>query len=909
MTNILIVDEDVINSSKLKLVFSKYGSCDMTSNGNTALERIKEAHEAGEPYGLISLEQDMKEVPGNEVAAQIRAFETEAGKDKKSAILLLVSEEKQEELSTFLEENQVSPLLKPLNRKKLEQTLAKLGIEKEAAPPPEPAAPSRTAKAAPAAPAIPDAKVQVILKKLTSVIKNAEKIEEAEFRHVISELVKGGGKQAALALGQSITSSQVPLATRITLVRTAGRLKNPMLLVSLNRVVDGEENIKLVESALTAIAKYSDQRALSILNNALKKLKNPMLLNTIRREMAKIKDNNPVLAILPRYLQSYKNKKTFMVTLDILKKIVTPEHSSLFQNYLKSGNEVIEDGTFELLCYGGDPTIGSALFNFFEDRVQKIPCLGEKECYDLYMMTSHMQKYLDSNPSLIDDLINELKELYPKVSDIRVKQIITALLSKSQNPQALSFIKSIYAEEEELQEWIVKSLSGNQQAVDFLFEKYHAGQEVKGQVVKSLLKSEQGLQYFVKHFFSFELDKQELIVKNLTYTHQPFMIDFVRKTYKSPLYSLKCYLLHVLRDNFLFEFEDTLFDPEHQREFTFMGKDYMNTISQLYPVTTVKHLYQKIAFEDISYTKVKKYLIMIKEIAEVEPVLSFRDIKLINDLFNKIVNANNVEMNILFFQAFENIKTLDLQTYKYLIESTNTFANVRGAQIQEKEKVAVTKFKKKLQEQISDIREIESISKELNTVFTNKPIEREPLEKLIKSHHTSVALNLHRVLPYLADRLYKPEYIHKDDRELFFINLPTTAKFLEYYNADPEKAQKEGKQGLLNYFSNDFRIVVAFKEKSLTALYKDQLREIIPEFPVALDVAPEQIKASDIILCDVPVLKTYVEKKVIAGNRIYMYLENRSEYASYRDYKPKAFMQPISAHRVIKMILKELYLD
>lgn len=909
MTNILIVDEDVINSSKLKLVFSKYGSCDMTSNGNTALERIKEAHEAGEPYGIISLEQDMKEVPGNEAAAQIRAFEKETGKEKKSAVLLLLSEEKQEELAAFLEENQISPLLKPLNRKKLEQTLAKLGFEKEAAPPPEPASPARTAKTAPSAPAIPDAKVQVILKKLSAVIKNADKIEEPEFRHVIAELVKGGGKQAALALGQHILSNQVSVATRITLIRIAGRLKNPMLLVSLNRVADSEENIKLVEAAITAIARYSDQRALSILNNALKKLKNPMLLNTVRREMAKIKDNNPVLAILPRYLQSYKNKKTFTVTLDILKKIVTPEHSSLFQNYLKSGNEVIEDGTFELLCYAGDPAIGSTLFNFFEDRVQKIPCLVEKECYDLYMMTSHLQKYLDINPSLIDDLINELKELYPKVNDIRVKQIITALLSKSHNVQALSFIKSIYAQEEELQEWIVKSLSGNQQAVDFLFEKYHAGQEVKGQVVKSLLKSDQGLQYFVKHFFTFELDKQELIVKNLTYTHQPFMIDFVREIYKSSLYSLKCYLLHVLRDNFLFEFEDTLFDPEHQREFTFMGKDYMNTISRLYPVTTIKHLYQKIAFEDISYTKVKKYLIMIREIADVEPVLKFRDVKLVNNLFNKIVNANNVEMNTHFFQALENIKTLDLQTYKYLIESTNTFINVRGAQIQQKEKVAVAKFKQKLQEQIADIRDIENISKELNAVFANKPIERESLEKLIKTHHTAVALNLHRVLPYLAERLNKPEYISKDDRELLYVNLPTIAKFLDYYIADPEKAQKEGKQGLMSQFSNDFRIVISFRDKSLTALYKDQLREIIPDFPVTLDTPPEHVKGSDIILCDVPVLKTYVDKKVIINNRIYLYLENRAEYANYRDYKPKAFMQPVSAHRVIKMILKELYLD
>ncbi len=97
-----------------------------------------------------------------------------------------------------------------------------------------------------------------------------------------------------------------------------------------------------------------------------------MLINTIRREIAKIKQDNPVLSILPRFLQSYKNHKNFRVTVDILKKILTPKDTHLFINYLKSGNDIIEDATFEILCFSGDPTVKTQLFNFFEDRIQKV---------------------------------------------------------------------------------------------------------------------------------------------------------------------------------------------------------------------------------------------------------------------------------------------------------------------------------------------------------------------------------------------------------------------------------------------------------------------------------------------------------------------------------------------------------
>ncbi|MCP5053950.1 MAG: response regulator, partial [bacterium] len=408
---------NTINASKLKLVLSKYGDCEMAANGQEALTRFQEAQDAGAPYQLVNLEMDMKDMKGTETAAQIRALETNDQAESQIPLVVLISEAGQQENAAFLEENNIHYLIKPYNRKTLETVLNRVGLEKSA-PPPELL--KTAAKPPPPKPQSPaaDAKVKVILKKMTSIVNNPDRVVTEDFLPMMKELIKNGGKQAELAVGQFITSSDLPITTRFAVMKLAAYIRNPLFLVPLNRVLDTEDNVKVAESALMAIAKYGDQRALTILNNGLKKVKNSMLLNTIRREVAKIKENNPVLAILPRFLQSHKSLKNLRVTLDIMKKIVTHEHSGMFVNYLKSGNPVIEDGTFELLCFAGDPAIKSTIFNFFEDRVQKVPCLAEPECGDLYIQVSHLQRYLAKNPSFADELITEFKELYGKIADI-----------------------------------------------------------------------------------------------------------------------------------------------------------------------------------------------------------------------------------------------------------------------------------------------------------------------------------------------------------------------------------------------------------------------------------------------------------------------------------------------------------
>ena len=914
----MIVDRDVISSSKLKLVLSKYGECDIVHSGAEAVELFHNANKASNPYGLISLEMDLNEMTGVDVLEKIKDWESDnqVQTDLQVKAILILAEDDFDKLGPGIEQSSVTILAKPYDRKKLEGILTEIGLEKA---PVEKSKTDQTGLSISNDNESKQAKAphdqEIIIKKLHAYVNNVEQFKGAEIPKVLSELIKQGGEEAELVMSQYLSSDKTPLAARLELIRSAGYIQSPHFLVVLNKILTSEDNIKVVQEVIIAIARFNNQRALNILNQALQKFKNPMLLSTLRDEISRIKKNKPVLGLLPRFLQSYNNQKNFKVTVDILKKVVTIEECDMFLNYLKSGNPVLEDGAFEILCYAGNATIKTQLFNFFEDRIQQIIGLMEPECEELYSLISNLYYFLQKDFSMVEELLNEMRELFGNIKDPRIKQTIISILTKSQRSEALEFIKQIYNEDKDLDEFIIEQLSGNKHAVDFLFEKYHQGQVLKEKVIMSLLKSDQGLRYFIQHFFTFDLDKQELIIKNITFSREEYLMEFISKIYQSNLYGLKFQLLTILKNNFLFDFKDILFEDRHQREFTFMGNEYLETVAVLFPITSLHQFFHKIAFGELSNSKIIKYLGKILEIGNQEPVIFFNDANLINRLFNRIINASSMDLNIAFLTTLENIKFLDVISYKYLVDATNAFAEIRGGEnINPKEKAAVTRIKARLREQLQDIRELDNLQKDLHSLFTTKPIEMEKLDKILESQHISVSLRIHHVAAYLADQFKNPN-LTKDSTEIqkFYTKYPLITRFMRLISEkqiiplEEDWSDNSQKMALLQYFQKDLRFIIAFGDKRKAAFIQDQLLLFFPEFQVLMD--SHDLKDTDIFICDSPALKAYVEKNLVKTCRIFLYLENRMDFAQFRSLNPRALVKPFSGYRLLRMLLSELYIN
>ncbi|HLA27137.1 MAG TPA: response regulator [Syntrophales bacterium] len=71
----LIVEDDFTSSLLLQGILKPYGTSHTALNGNQAVEAVRAALEAGEPYNLICLDIMMPEMDGQEALRQIRALE------------------------------------------------------------------------------------------------------------------------------------------------------------------------------------------------------------------------------------------------------------------------------------------------------------------------------------------------------------------------------------------------------------------------------------------------------------------------------------------------------------------------------------------------------------------------------------------------------------------------------------------------------------------------------------------------------------------------------------------------------------------------------------------------------------------------------------------------------------------
>ena len=80
----------------------------------------------------------------------------------------------------------------------------------------------------------------------------------------------------------------------------------------------------------------------------------------------------------------------------------------------------------------------------------------------------------------------------------------------------------------------------------------------------------------------------------------------------------------------------------------------------------------------------------------------------------------------------------------------------------------------------------------------------------------------------------------------------------------------------------------------------------MPDVPV--DTETDELDEEDMLLCDTVTLKDFILKNTLPSQKLFLFIENISEFESFKTYNPRPFLKPFSAHRIIKEVLKEIYL-
>jgi hypothetical protein len=244
------------------------------------------------------------------------------------------------------------------------------------------------------------------LKQIDQLVRGARDGDDRLFRRQLEELVRQGGRSTENAIALYITGSYISVASRLNLIRMAGYIRSAAFLLPLKKVIETAEDDLLREEAIISVAKYNDRRALDILANALPKLKRPQLREALNRAIERLNENNPFLAMLPRFLLGSKNLELFQITQKIFKKILGPADARDFIAYLHHGDQIVAEGAFEVLCFRGDEGVFFFIAEYFREHARLLARLVERRvgAGRMAAMVASLHEYLKRYPAFFPQL-------------------------------------------------------------------------------------------------------------------------------------------------------------------------------------------------------------------------------------------------------------------------------------------------------------------------------------------------------------------------------------------------------------------------------------------------------------------------------------------------------------------------
>ncbi|MBF0607903.1 MAG: response regulator [Candidatus Magnetobacterium sp. LHC-1] len=128
--NTLIVDDEPVTTKMLKRLFSRYGMCEVATNGDDAVTFFKDAWHRDRPYDLIIMDVMMPGRTGIEAYEAIREYEQQSSVKKGSEvkIVLMTGMGISRELFNVYKTSCMAYLYKPVDMKELLEVLNRLNL-------------------------------------------------------------------------------------------------------------------------------------------------------------------------------------------------------------------------------------------------------------------------------------------------------------------------------------------------------------------------------------------------------------------------------------------------------------------------------------------------------------------------------------------------------------------------------------------------------------------------------------------------------------------------------------------------------------------------------------------------------------------------------------------------------------
>jgi len=128
----LIVDDDFISRSKMKVIMESYGECTLAKNGKEAIKLFQTNLEGNKPFDIITLDIAMPDMDGTEVLFNIREIENNhnIAEENQSKIIMVTSHSDRDYRITCIQAGCDDYIVKPFDLKSISSMIEKIKSKK-----------------------------------------------------------------------------------------------------------------------------------------------------------------------------------------------------------------------------------------------------------------------------------------------------------------------------------------------------------------------------------------------------------------------------------------------------------------------------------------------------------------------------------------------------------------------------------------------------------------------------------------------------------------------------------------------------------------------------------------------------------------------------------------------------------
>jgi hypothetical protein len=748
-----------------------------------------------------------------------------------------------------------------------------------------------------------------LISEFKILLRQSGTLSDMEFRLSLEQLIRNGGDLGVEVLESLLGSVGLETNLRLQLIRVSGYINQPQLLIPLKKIIELDENIHLKKEAVISVAKFNNQKALNILNHAITSIKNPLLLQTVNNEISKIKQNNPILALLPRFLLGNKNPKNFSVTLNILKRILTPNEASTFLTYLNCGRVDLENGSYEILCASGSADHAHFICDFIIKKWIKAECIEDVECEALNFLLYHANVFLLRYPEKIGQFTEVLHQMVQRARDERVHRLAIGILGKGAAEEDLIFLAEYFEGHPSYQPLVIESLSGNLSATRFLFDLYRQDNPNREAIIATLLQCPEGMDFFFSAFDELAFTDQEFIINHLPQKKSKEINLFIHHVFQNGAFRLKEILMQRVRHNFDPSVAAILFDAEREKEFTFMGEVYLETIRTLFPIQTIRRTIHNLYAEEYSISQIRRILKGLAPLQNLDLFVDFDPPSLLGALMNKILNMNSHELSMQFLLLFRSFRSFDLATVQGCLDALNRIYAQKDSKSTPQEKSELHRCREWWKDNFLDLRDIEEGKTKIMRVMAQDPFSPIAFGELWKSAHISAVMNLEE----LFDRL-RPLFSEKGSSAIvewtqLFVGLPALGIYMredigKLLENQPGLGFAELKRLHDSLPTSPPVVNVLTQSPSHRAIIMESLMYAMPLMTISSDDI--ELKDHDILLCDTESLKERMLLNRTIPTRLYLFLGKPADLLPYKDLNPRSLIAPYSYYRITREILSRI---